>query len=66
MLRFVYCDVIIFRTDRVWRRPGQADPIETLYHADRERTEAYMLDLVVWLHHLVSQSSRPANAISDN
>ncbi|KAL2504702.1 Protein of unknown function (DUF668) [Abeliophyllum distichum] len=35
--------------------------IETLHHADRQKTEAYILELVLWLNYLVTQSKACAN-----
>ncbi|KAF5745052.1 hypothetical protein HS088_TW07G00633 [Tripterygium wilfordii] len=40
--------------------PMELVRIETLYHADKEKTDAHIFELVLWLHHLASRSK--ANA----
>lgn len=32
--------------------------LETLYHADQQKTDSYILDLVKWLHHLITAVKR--------
>ncbi|KAF5193434.1 Duf668 family protein [Thalictrum thalictroides] len=46
------------------RKPaGQTEliKIETLHHADKDKTESCILELIVWLHHLISQSRSGIN-----
>lgn len=35
--------------------------IETLHHADEQKTETYILDLLAWLNYLASRSKPTAN-----
>ncbi|KAB5511895.1 hypothetical protein DKX38_028923 [Salix brachista] len=45
---------------------GAADiiRIETLHHADKEKTEAYILEQLLWLHHLVSKTKSVSSGVS--
>lgn len=50
--------VHLYRSDlnRQSGGPNEVIQIETLHHADRQKTEAYILELLLWLNYLVSQS----------
>ncbi|XP_020676336.1 uncharacterized protein LOC110095231 isoform X1 [Dendrobium catenatum] len=38
--------------------------VETFFHADKANTDAYILDLIVWLHHFINLSRRGKNFFS--
>ncbi|GMH16545.1 hypothetical protein Nepgr_018386 [Nepenthes gracilis] len=38
--------------------PGALIRLQTLYHADKEKTDACILELVIWLHRLISSTKR--------
>ncbi|RZR76285.1 hypothetical protein BHM03_00000991 [Ensete ventricosum] len=56
---------LIFRSEVNQKPAGQVELIrlETLYHADKEKAEAYILELLVWLHHLVCHSKSNTGGI---
>ncbi|XP_047310355.1 protein PSK SIMULATOR 1 isoform X2 [Impatiens glandulifera] len=50
-----------------WANTGKATgqietiKLETLHHADKEKVETHILELIVWLHYLISQSRSSTN-----
>lgn len=36
--------------------------LQTLYHADKEKAELYILELAIWLHHLVTMVKQRIHA----
>lgn len=53
-----------YRSDLNRKSVGPIDimQIETLHHADRQKTEAYILELLLWLNYLVTQSKARVNS----
>lgn len=51
-------NALICRSETNSRASGPMDimQIETLHHADKQKTEAYILDLLAWLNYLASRS----------
>lgn len=37
--------------------------LQTLYHADKQKTDLYILELVTWLHHLISLARHKDNGL---
>ncbi|RWW22716.1 hypothetical protein GW17_00013066 [Ensete ventricosum] len=60
-----YKGLIVPRSEVNQKPAGQVELIrlETLYHADKEKAEAYILELLVWLHHLVCHSKSNTGGI---
>lgn len=42
--------------------PTDVMQIETLHYAEKQKTDAYLIDLLLWLNHLISQSKAAINA----
>ncbi|XP_019195471.1 PREDICTED: uncharacterized protein LOC109189157 isoform X2 [Ipomoea nil] len=42
--------------------PTDVMQIETLHYAEKQKTDAYLIDLLLWLNHLISQSKAAVNA----
>lgn len=65
-LGFLVCHIFIYiyiYSAEANRKPApqtEVIRIETFHHANREKTEACVLKLVLWLHHLASQSKPTA------
>lgn len=53
----------VFRSESNRKSIVSADviQIETLHHADKQKSEAYILELVLWLNYLVAQSKATSN-----
>lgn len=44
--------------------PTDVMQIETLHYAEKQKIDAYLIDLLLWLNHLISQSKAAINAVN--